>query len=114
MCGLSINRVRGYLKVAGYSYMKTIAYSLTMQQLGLLQFVAASACSAETQPPAKALFYSELNLNQDKAASRRQYTRYGKASQRCTGLNLIHYNFIEAVLSGSLKWQNNAAQCLRL
>ncbi len=44
-----------------------------MQKLGLLQFVAASACSAETQPPAKALFYSELNLNQDKAASRRQY-----------------------------------------
>ena len=36
-------------------------------------------------------FYSGLNLNQDKAASRRQYTRYGKASQRCTGLNLIHY-----------------------
>ena len=35
--------------------------------------------------------YSGLNLNQDKAASRRQYTRYGKASQRCTGLNLIHY-----------------------
>ena len=29
--------------------------------------------------------YSGLNLNQDKAASRRQYTRYGKASQRCTG-----------------------------
>ena len=38
------------------------------------------------------LLYSELNLNQDKAASRRQYTRYGKASQRCTGLNLIHYS----------------------
>ena len=37
--------------------------------------------------------YSGLNLNQDKAASRRQYTRYGKASQRCTGLNLIHYSF---------------------
>ena len=36
--------------------------------------------------------YSGLNLNQDKAASRRQYTRYGKASQRCTGLNLIHYS----------------------
>ncbi|OAM33616.1 hypothetical protein A7P98_09535 [Eikenella sp. NML080894] len=71
MGGLSIHRVRGYLKVAGY--METIAYSLTMQKLGLLQFVAASACSAETQPPAKALFYSELNLNQDKAASRRQY-----------------------------------------
>jgi len=35
--------------------------------------------------------YSGLNLNQDKAAIRRQYTRYGKASQRCTGLNLIHY-----------------------
>ena len=35
--------------------------------------------------------YSELNLNQYKAASCRQYTRYGKASQRCTGLNLIHY-----------------------
>ena len=31
------------------------------------------------------MFYSGLNLNQDKAASRRQYTRYGKASQRCTG-----------------------------
>ena len=28
--------------------------------------------------------YSGLNLNQDKAASRRQYTRYGKASQCCT------------------------------
>ncbi|WP_241236067.1 hypothetical protein [Eikenella corrodens] len=37
------------------------------------------------------LMYSGLNLNQDKAASRRQYTRYGKARQRCTGLNLIHY-----------------------
>jgi len=35
--------------------------------------------------------YSGLNLNQDKAASRRQYTRYGKVSQRCAGLNLIHY-----------------------
>nr|WP_241236051.1 hypothetical protein [Eikenella corrodens] len=39
--------------------------------------------------------YSGLNLNQDKAASRRQYTRYGKASQRCTGLNLIHYTCAE-------------------
>ena len=38
--------------------------------------------------------YSGLNLNQDKAASRRQYTRYGKASQRCTGLNLIHYSIL--------------------
>ncbi len=35
--------------------------------------------------------YSGLNLNQDKAGSRRQYTSYGKASQRCTGSNLIHY-----------------------
>ena len=39
--------------------------------------------------------YSGLNLNQDKAASRRQYTRYGKARQRCTGLNLIHYSMPE-------------------
>ena len=41
------------------------------------------------------LMYSGLNLNQDKAASRRQYTRNGKAGQRCTGLNLIHYISIQ-------------------
>ena len=35
--------------------------------------------------PKQPASYSGLNLNQDKAASRRQYTRYGKASQRCTG-----------------------------
>ena len=52
-------------------------------------------------------FYSGLNLNQDKAASRRQYTRYGKASQRCTGLNLIHYTF-----SGSLLGQHGGNELL--
>ena len=41
------------------------------------------------------LIYSELNLNQDKATSRRQYRWYGKARQRCTGLNLIHYTAVE-------------------
>ena len=35
--------------------------------------------------------YSGLNLNQDKAESRRQYKSYGKASQRSIGSNLIHY-----------------------
>ena len=44
----------GYLKIAGH--LETIAYSLTMQQLGLLQFVAALICSAGTRFPAKALF----------------------------------------------------------
>ena len=46
--------------------------------------------------------YSGLNLNQDKAASRRQYTRYGKASQRCNGLNLIHYILFATYLIFSL------------
>ncbi len=33
-----------------------------------------------------------INKNQDKAVSRRQYTRYGKASQRCTGfVNSLYF-----------------------
>ncbi|EFE50283.1 hypothetical protein NEIELOOT_00962 [Neisseria elongata subsp. glycolytica ATCC 29315] len=36
-------------------------------------------------------FYSGLTLNQDKATKPQTVQIYGKARQRRTGLNLIHY-----------------------
>ena len=42
-------------------------------------------------PKALLACYSELNLNEAKAASRKKYSQYGPASQRSIGFNLIYY-----------------------